>query len=98
MTLTEKLPGTADPDALYDAFTLWTTTQGLNLYPAQEEALIEIVSGANVIQHPDRLGQEPGCHRCAFRRAGPGHPQLLHSADQGAGLGEVLRAVRVVRR
>jgi len=49
MTLTEQLPGTADPDALYDAFTLWTTGEGLTLYPAQEEALIEIVSGANVI-------------------------------------------------
>jgi superfamily II RNA helicase len=49
MTLTEKLPGTTEPDALYDAFTLWTTAQGLTLYPAQEEALIEIMSGANVI-------------------------------------------------
>src|SRR5882762_2894268 len=49
MTLTENLPGTADADALYDAFTLWTTGQGITLYPAQEEALIEIVSGANVI-------------------------------------------------
>jgi len=27
MTLTENLPGTADADALYDAFTLWTTGQ-----------------------------------------------------------------------
>src|SRR5882762_976600 len=49
MTLTENLPGTADADALYDAFTLWTTGQGITLYPAQEEALIEVVSGANVI-------------------------------------------------
>jgi superfamily II RNA helicase len=49
MTLTENLPDTADADALYDAFTLWVTEQGITLYPAQEEALIEIVSGANVI-------------------------------------------------
>ena len=49
MTLTDELPGTADPDALYDAFISWTTARGLNLYPAQEEALIEIVSDANVI-------------------------------------------------
>ncbi|GAA5175566.1 DEAD/DEAH box helicase [Pseudonocardia eucalypti] len=49
MNLTEKLPDTADADALYDAFTLWTTEQGITLYPAQEEALIEIVSGSNVI-------------------------------------------------
>ena len=49
MTLTEVLPDTADADTLYDAFTLWTTGEGFTLYPAQEEALIEIVSGANVI-------------------------------------------------
>ncbi|HEY2207017.1 MAG TPA: DUF3516 domain-containing protein [Pseudonocardia sp.] len=49
MTLTDQLPGTADADAIFDAFSGWTTEQGLTLYPAQEEALIEIVSGANVI-------------------------------------------------
>ncbi|MDQ2708225.1 MAG: DUF3516 domain-containing protein [Actinomycetota bacterium] len=49
MTLTEQLPDTVDADALYDAFTLWTTDQGLTLYPAQEEALIELLSGSNVI-------------------------------------------------
>jgi superfamily II RNA helicase len=49
MTLTDKLPNTSDADALYDAFTLWATGQGITLYPAQEEALIEIVSDANVI-------------------------------------------------
>ncbi|SDM43741.1 DEAD/DEAH box helicase [Allokutzneria albata] len=49
MTLTDQLPGSADPDALFDAFTTWTTGQGIELYPAQQEALIEIVSGANLI-------------------------------------------------
>ena len=50
MTLTDRLPGTiADPDALFDAFAGWVDEQGLTLYPHQEEALIEIVSGANVI-------------------------------------------------
>ncbi len=49
MTLTDLLPDTADPDSLYEAFAGWTAKQGLTLYPAQEEALIEIVSGANVI-------------------------------------------------
>ena len=29
--------------------TAWASAQGLTLYPAQEEALIEIVAGANVI-------------------------------------------------
>lgn len=38
-----------DPDTLFDIFTTWTTERGLTLYPAQEEALIELVSGSNVI-------------------------------------------------
>ncbi len=38
-----------DPDSLFDAFAGWANEQGLVLYPHQEEALIEIVSGANVI-------------------------------------------------
>ncbi|GFJ85942.1 DEAD/DEAH box helicase [Phytohabitans houttuyneae] len=37
------------PDATFDAFAAWAADQGLALYPHQEEALIEIVSGANVI-------------------------------------------------
>jgi superfamily II RNA helicase len=49
VTLTDHLPGTADPDALLDAFTAWTAGQGLTLYPAQEEAVLEVVTGANVI-------------------------------------------------
>ncbi|KXK60358.1 DEAD/DEAH box helicase [Micromonospora rosaria] len=51
MTLTAALPPSADPDALYDAFTGWAQTRGLDLYPHQEEAVIEIVSGANLIMN-----------------------------------------------
>ena len=50
MTLTDQLPGAdAGPDALFDAIATWASGQGLSLYPHQEEALIEIVTGANVI-------------------------------------------------
>jgi len=49
MTLTDLLPGTPEPDAVFDAFAGWSKRRGLALYPHQEEALIEIVSGANVI-------------------------------------------------
>ncbi len=49
MTLTELIPESADPDALYAAFSEWAGEQGLTLYPHQDEALIELVSGANVI-------------------------------------------------
>src|SRR5690349_3634252 len=46
MTLTDLLPATPDPDA---AFAGWAKERGLALYPHQEDALIELVSGANVI-------------------------------------------------
>ncbi|EWM17891.1 RNA helicase [Kutzneria sp. 744] len=49
MTLTDQLPGDNDPDALYEAFSAWADGQGLSLYPHQQEALIEVVSGSNVI-------------------------------------------------
>jgi superfamily II RNA helicase len=49
MTLTDLLPDSADPDAVYDAFSGWVEQLGLTLYPAQGEALIEVVSGSHVI-------------------------------------------------
>ncbi|WP_158851540.1 DEAD/DEAH box helicase [Saccharothrix deserti] len=49
MTLTDRLPASPDPDLLYDTFAEWAQERGLSLYPAQQEALIEIVSGSNVI-------------------------------------------------
>jgi len=49
MTLTDLLPAAPEPDAVFDAFAGWSKRRGLALYPHQEDALIEIVSGANVI-------------------------------------------------
>ena len=41
--------GAPDPDELYEGFTSWAQDRGLTLYPAQSEALIELVSGSHVI-------------------------------------------------
>ena len=49
MTLADLLPADPGPDSVFDAFAGWATKQGLVLYAHQEEALIEVVSGANVI-------------------------------------------------
>jgi len=49
VTLLDHLPAGTDPDALFDAFSAWAAGEGLTLYPAQQEALIEVVSGSNVI-------------------------------------------------
>ncbi|UGT63478.1 DUF3516 domain-containing protein [Nocardia asteroides] len=50
MDLTELLdiPGT-DADALYESFGAWAAERGTALYPAQDEALLELASGSNVI-------------------------------------------------
>ncbi|MFI7665361.1 DEAD/DEAH box helicase [Nocardia sp. NPDC049526] len=50
MDLTEllEIPGT-DADALYESFGTWAAEQGTPLYPAQDEALLELASGSNVI-------------------------------------------------
>ncbi|MFI6599574.1 DEAD/DEAH box helicase [Nonomuraea sp. NPDC050536] len=49
--LVDRLPEEidADPDTIFDAFASWNTERGLTLYPAQEEALIEVLSGSNLI-------------------------------------------------
>ncbi|AKU18717.1 DEAD/DEAH box helicase [Luteipulveratus mongoliensis] len=48
-SLADRIPAKPDADTLYDAFAAWATERGLTLYPHQEEAVIEIVGGANVI-------------------------------------------------
>jgi hypothetical protein len=47
--LVAAMPPAGDPDAVYLAFAEWAAEGGRPLYPAQDEALIELVSGANVI-------------------------------------------------
>ena len=39
----------ADADELFTDFAAWAEAGGTTLYPAQEEALIELLSGANVV-------------------------------------------------
>ncbi len=47
--LTDLVPVGASADAAYQGFVDWAAGRGLALYPAQDEAVIELVSGANVI-------------------------------------------------
>lgn len=49
MPLDPSLVRDADPDAIYLAFVEWAESTGISLYPAQDEAVIEIVSGQNLI-------------------------------------------------
>lgn len=49
VALTDAIPAGVSADAAYDGFTRWATSRGITLYPAQDEAVMEIVSGAHVI-------------------------------------------------
>jgi superfamily II RNA helicase len=75
MTLADLLPpdpADADPDTVFGLFTAWVAGLGLSLYPHQEEALIELVSGANVIlSTPTGSGKSlvaAGAHAAALAR------------------------------
>ncbi|MGO4256856.1 DEAD/DEAH box helicase [Marmoricola sp. RAF53] len=43
------VPRTDDPDAVYEAVTTWAEQRGLSLYPHQDEAIIEVLGGSNVV-------------------------------------------------
>jgi superfamily II RNA helicase len=58
MKLLELLPASAspatpsvpvNPDDVYTGFVEWVEGRGMQLYPAQDEAVMELVSGSNVI-------------------------------------------------
>src|SRR5690554_5701746 len=42
-------PDVTDPDVLLECFLAYVEAQGLELYPAQEEAILELFAGNNVI-------------------------------------------------
>ena len=49
--LADRIPpsGTSDGDEILGLFLDWVGDTGLTLYPAQEEALLEIMAGKHVI-------------------------------------------------
>ncbi len=51
MRLSDLIPpgGADDPDALYAAFVGWAARDGITLYPHQDEAIVDILTGANTV-------------------------------------------------
>jgi len=48
-TLMDSIPTGATADEVYDGFVGWSEARGLRLYPAQDEAVMELASGAHVV-------------------------------------------------
>lgn len=48
-TLADRLPADADADALFDLFLDWVGERDLALYPAQEEAILEVFTDNHVV-------------------------------------------------
>ena len=91
--------GTSSSDDVLDAFLGVGEAQGLELYPAQEEAILELLAGRHVILNtPTGSGKSLVALAAHVRRPRAGAARVLHLPDQGAGQREVLRAVRRVRR
>ena len=73
-SLLDRIPETAGPnqppsdDAIMEAFLDWTMEIGLELYPAQEEAVLELMSGRHVILNtPTGSGKSMVANAAHFR-------------------------------
>jgi superfamily II RNA helicase len=70
VTLTDLVPPSSSADEVLDGFVRWVGSSGLELYPHQEEALLELLGGANVILGtPTGSGKSlvaAGAHLVAF--------------------------------
>ncbi len=66
-----------DADALLEGFLDWVSAYGIELYPAQEEAVLELLSDNNVILTTPRARASRWSPPPCTSRRRPG-PQLLH--------------------
>jgi len=48
-TLTDRIPAGTDPDRVAELFIDWAAERSLDLYDAQEEAVLEILGGSHVV-------------------------------------------------
>ena len=71
-TLADRIPLGTDPDLLLDLFVDWVAERNLDLYDAQEEAILELLAGAHVIlATPTGSGKSlvaTAAHAAAFAR------------------------------
>ncbi|MCC6877588.1 MAG: DUF3516 domain-containing protein [Sandaracinaceae bacterium] len=73
MSLAAHLPNDADPDALLEGLLAWVSERGLELYPAQEEAILELFAGRSVILNtPTGSGKSLVATALAFKALAEG--------------------------
>ncbi|HEV8631627.1 MAG TPA: DUF3516 domain-containing protein [Thermoanaerobaculia bacterium] len=79
--LSDFLPAAPAPsDELLDRFLAWATAQGLELYPAQEEALLELWAGRHVVlATPTGSGKSLVALGLQFKAAAEGRRSLYTS-------------------
>ena len=98
MTLTDLLPATPEPERRLRRLRRVVQAARAGAVPASGgSAHRGRLGGERHLVHPHRVGQIAGGGRRALHRAGGRQADLLHRADQGAGVGEVLRPVQRVR-
>ncbi|MDX1873159.1 DUF3516 domain-containing protein [Mycolicibacterium sp. 120266] len=80
--MTALLPASGtDPDDLFTSFAAWAEGRGTVLYPAQEEALIELVSGANVVlATPTGSGKSLVATGAIYAALATGHGRSFYTA------------------
>jgi len=85
-SLLDHVPDDTSPDTLLFAFLEWAETQGLDLYPHQEEAIVSIFGGDNVVlATPTGSGKSLVALAGAFAPLAPGKRALYTAPLQALG-------------
>ena len=100
ITLYELIPKDASQsnDVLLGRFLEYADKKSLELYPAQESAILELFEEKNVILNtPTGSGKSLVAAALHFKATRPGQTLGLHLPDQGAGEREMAGALPRVR-